>query len=92
MRVQFDETAGALESHRGWVLQNVSYLVGADGERIEHVGFETTHQSEVEIGMAYLFELPEVQDSLAGIAWEYKSPAAIMQLPIEYELTDIRLP
>lgn len=92
MRVQFDETSGALESHRGWVLQNVSYLVDAQGKRIEHVGFETTHQSEQEIGLAYLFELPEGRESLDGLAWEYKSPAAIMQLPIEYELTDIRLP
>jgi hypothetical protein len=92
MRVQFDETSGALESHRGWVLQNPSYLVDGEGSRIEHVGFETTHQTEREIGMAYLFELPEGHEDLSGLAWEYQSPAAIMQLPIEYELTDIRLP
>jgi hypothetical protein len=92
MRVRFDETSGALESHRGWVLQNLSYLVGPDGTPIEHVGFETTHQSEQELGLAYLFELPEGRDSIQGLAWEYQSPAAIIPLPIEYELKDIRLP
>jgi hypothetical protein len=92
MRVAFDDPSGALESHRGWVLQNMSYLVDEDGTRIEHVGFETTHQNEQEIGLAYLFELPAGLDDLKGLAWEYETPAAIIALPIEYELTDVRLP
>ena len=92
MRVTFDDASGALESHRGWVLQNPSYLVDADGTRIEHVGFETTHQTEQEIGLAYLFELPEALDDLKVLAWEYQTPAAIIPLPVEYELTNIRLP
>lgn len=92
MRVAFDDASGALESHRGWVLQNASYLVVDDGTRIENVGFETTHQTEQEIGLAYLFELPTALDDLQGLAWEYQTPAAIIPLPIEYELTDIALP
>lgn len=91
MRVAYDETSGALESHRGWVLQNPSYLVNEAGTRIENVGFETTQQTEAELGLAYLFELPP-GTGLEGLAWEYQTPAAIIALPVDYELTDINLP
>ena len=32
---------------------------GADGEKLDHAGFETTMQNESETGFAYFFELPE---------------------------------
>ena len=89
MRMRLDEDSRALESHRGWVFQNVSYLVGKDGEPIDHAGFETTRQSQNEVGVAYLFDLPE---GIEGLSWVYETPAAIIDLPVEYELTDIELP
>jgi hypothetical protein len=89
MRLRLDEDNQALQSHRGWVFQNVSYLVGKDGKPIENVGLETTHQSPNEVGIAYLFDLP---DGIDGLAWVYETPAAIVELPVEYELTDIALP
>jgi hypothetical protein len=89
MRMALDEANSALESHRGWVFQNKSYLVGADGEPIENVGLETTRQSRNEVGVAYLFDLPS---GINGLTWVYETPAAIVELPVEYEIKDIELP
>jgi hypothetical protein len=89
MRVALDEDNSALESHRGWVFQNKSYLVGNDGEPIDNVGLETTRQSRNEVGVAYLFDLPA---GIEGLTWVYQTPAAIVELPVEYEIKDIELP
>ncbi len=89
MRFALDEANGALQSHRGWVFQNLSYLVDKDGKRIENAGFETTRQTPNEVGVAYLFDVPE---GLDGLTWVYETPAAIVDLPVEYELKDIELP
>jgi hypothetical protein len=89
MRLALDEENEALQSHRGWAFQNVSYLVGADGEPIDNAGMETTRQTRNEVGVAYLFDLPQ---GIEGLSWVYESPAAIVELPVEYELKDIELP
>jgi hypothetical protein len=89
MRLRLDEDNQALESHRGWVFQNLSYLVNAAGETIDNAGLETTMQSRNEVGTAYFFDLP---DGLDGLTWVYETPAAIVELPIEYEIKDIPLP
>jgi hypothetical protein len=89
MRFSLDEPSGALQSHRGWIFQNRSYLIGKDGEPIDNIGFETTRQTPREIGIAYLFDLP---DGIEGLAWVYATPAAIVELPVEYELTNVALP
>jgi len=89
MRVSLDEDNEALQSHRGWVFQNISYLVGKDGEPIDNAGMETTRQTKNEVGIAYLFDLP---NGIDGLSWVYETPAAIVELPVEYELKDIELP
>jgi hypothetical protein len=89
MRFALDESNGALQSHRDWVFQNLSYLLGKDGEPIENAGFETTRQTPNEVGVAYLFDVPE---GLHGLTWVYETPAAIVNLPVKYELKDIDLP
>ncbi len=89
MRLALDEDNDALQSHRGWAFQNVSYLVGKDNVPIDHAGFETTRQTRNEVGIAYLFDLP---DGIEGLTWVYETPAAIVELPVEYELKDIDLP
>ncbi|MEQ8848413.1 hypothetical protein [Botrimarina sp.] len=57
MRVRLEGAGDSLASHRGWVFQNASYLIDANGKRYEHAGFETTMQTSSEIGLAYLFDL-----------------------------------
>jgi hypothetical protein len=89
MRLALDEGNPALESHRGWAYQNKSYLVGKDGQPIDMAGIETTRQTPNEVGVAYLFDLP---DGIEGLSWVYETPAAIIELPVEYELKDIELP
>jgi hypothetical protein len=87
--MKLDEDNHALESHRNWVFQNISYLESKDGEPIDNAGFETTRQTPNEVGIAYLFDLP---DGIDGLTWVYETPAAIIELPVEYELKDIELP
>jgi hypothetical protein len=89
IRVRFDKSAGALESYRGWIFNNEAYLVGADGKRIVHSGFETTKQTQDEVGVAYLFDLPNGPD---GLTFVYKTPAMLSSVPLRYELKDLPLP
>lgn len=94
MRLRVDGPADALQSHRGWVFQNLTYLLNGQGEVVDHAGFETVLQTEREIGLAYFFDLPG-DDSPAGIdnyTWVYHTPASIVRVPVEYELNDIQLP
>lgn len=89
MRFALDEANGALQSHRGWVFQNLAYLVDKDGKRIENAGFETTRQTPNEVGIAYMFDVAE---SLDNMTWIYETPASIIEMPLEYELKGIELP
>ncbi|MBN1853825.1 MAG: hypothetical protein JW829_13920 [Pirellulales bacterium] len=91
MRLRFDQASDAFASHLGWMLQNETYLEEKDGTPINHLGYETTSQTDQEICLAYLFELPEGED-LKGMTWVYKTPAAIVQMPVTFELKQIELP
>ena len=90
MKVKVESAETGLESHRGWVFQNLTYLLNKQGELIDHAGFETTMQTETEVGLAYFFEL--TNDDLSEYTWVYRTPAAIVRMPVEFELTDIPLP
>ncbi|MDA1051092.1 MAG: hypothetical protein O3C40_11525 [Planctomycetota bacterium] len=89
MALRFEDAANALESHRGWVYRNEAFLTDKDGKRLENVGLQATRQAANEVGVAYLFDLP---DGPAGCKFVYKTPALILQLPVEYEMKDIELP
>jgi hypothetical protein len=91
MRIRVASVDDNADASRGWVFQNITYLEDAQGERIDHAGYETTMQNEQETGMAYFFELPEGAD-IGDYTWVYRTPAAIVCLPVEYELRDIPLP
>jgi len=87
--VRFETAAGSLESHRGWVLENEAYLLDGAGERIDFATLEETRRTSNEAGLSYIFPLPE---GLEGYRFIYKTPAAIVQLPVPFELKDIDLP
>jgi hypothetical protein len=89
MRLKLDDDNESLASHRGWVFNNLNYLEGKDGQPIDNAGFETTLQSEREVGIAYFFDLPE---GIEGLTWVYKSPVAIVQQEYQFELSAIELP
>lgn len=88
MRFSLDEDNGALQSHRAWVFQNLSYMLDKDGKQIDNAGLETTRQAKNEVGNAYMFDVPSIE----GLSWVYETPAAIVDLPVEYEIKDIELP
>jgi hypothetical protein len=90
VRVVFDKAAGALESHRDWVWNNPAFLeLPGRKEPLQYAGMDQTRQTENEIGAAYYFDAPE---GLKGAVFVYRTPTAIMSLPLEYELKDLELP
>lgn len=89
MRVKFTNPAQALESHRSWIYDNEAYLEDAKGNRVTPGGYEPTRQAKDEIGLKYVFDVP---DGLAGQTFVYKTPLAILEIPVTYELHDLPLP
>lgn len=89
VRVRFDDAGPALQSHRGWILDNPAYLLKPDGERIPYTRSETTRQTGNEVGMAYLFALDEPPERLQFV---YETPALVLDVELPYELRDIPLP
>lgn len=89
VRLRFENDARALESHRNWLASSRVFLAGDDGKPILPDAMETTVFNEEEIGMAYLFDRPQ---GLAGLSLVYQAPAAILTLPVEYELKNLELP
>lgn len=91
MRLAVESSDAALDVNGGWVYQNVATLVDKDGEALDNAGFETTLQTEEEIGFAYFYELPEGRE-LKDYAWVYRTPASIVAVPVEFKLENVPLP
>ena len=91
MRIKVENLEAGLESHRGWVFQNVTFLQDKTGEKLDNAGFETTMQTETEAGFVYLYELPEGRE-LGDYVWIYRTPSAIVSMPVEYKLEEVPLP
>jgi hypothetical protein len=89
LRVAFDKADNALESHRNWLLNNEVWLEDAAGEKTPYGSLETLHQTESELGVGYLFGVPE---GLKGRTLVYRTPVAIMSVPVRFELKDLELP
>ena len=90
MRVRFDRAANALESHRGWIYDNECYMADAKGKRIENAGLEATLLDVNEVGVSYKFNLEGGKPS--DYKFVYKTPAAIIRIPVEFEIKAIDLP
>ena len=91
MRLAVESGEAALGVNGGWVFQNIATLVGKDGEPLDNAGFETTLQTEDEIGFAYFYELPEGRE-LKDYTWVYRTPASIVAVPVEFKLENVPLP
>jgi len=89
MRVKFDKAANALESHRTWIYNNPAYLLDPEGNQIDSAGMEATLQEEAEVGVAYQFV---IDAGLKGYKFVYRTPSAIIKVPMEYEVQEIDLP
>lgn len=90
VRVRFDDPANALDSYlSGWLLNNEVFMEKKGQEPIEQGGYEQFLQTANEIGVKYLFDLP---DGPKGFSFVYKSPTAVFTVPVEYEFKDLELP
>lgn len=85
--LSFDEEHNALESHQGWVFQNQLYLQNKKGEKEESIGSETIQQDKTRVTIKYFFLKEPKNRTLV-----YKTPAAIVKMPVEVKLTKIPLP
>jgi hypothetical protein len=89
LRVRFDNAGEALQSHRGWIFDNEAYLQGPDGKRISWGTYETTRQTDNEVGLAYMFS---VDGSLAAHTLVYKTPGLILTAEVPFEIHGVPLP
>jgi hypothetical protein len=89
VRVRFDDAAAALESHRGWIYNNKAYLKNADGMTVENIEMHETSRAANEIGIGYLFALDEDPSQYRFV---YETPVLMLQIPVQYELSDVPLP
>ena len=87
--IHFDETSGALASHRNWIFENEALLVAPDGEEIDYHAYDTTRQTENEVGIAYLFGL---DDPLADYTFIYRTTGLIISTEFDFQIADVSLP
>ena len=91
MRVKFDQASNALESHRGWIYNNPCYLQDQKGGKVEQAAIEASLLGDNEVGVIYRFDLGD-EANAARYKLVYKTPAAIIEVPVEFELKGIDLP
>jgi hypothetical protein len=89
VRIRYDKTDGALDSHRGWIYRNPAYMLDAKGNKIENFGSESFRRTQTDVGIAYFFNL---EDGPAGHKFIYKTPASVLKFPVKYELKGLDLP
>ena len=87
LSISFDEENNALESHQGWVFQNEVYLLDSQGNKEEAISLETIQQDNKLVTVQYYFINEPGDRTLV-----YRTPASIIKLPVDVELTKIPLP
>ncbi len=90
LRVRFDQAANALESHRAWIYDNECFLLDGKERRFENAGLEATLLGVNEVGVSYKFNLEGGTPAKAKLV--YKTPAAIIRIPVEFEIKGVDLP
>jgi len=85
--LSFDEEHNALESHQGWVFNNSIHLKNDAGEKFEALAYEGVRQTNNEVVIRYYFD----QDP-KNLTLHYKTPAAIVKVPVKVSLKKIPLP
>lgn len=91
MRLKVEGSDAGLSTDGGWVFQNTAKLVDKKGDALDNAGFETTMQSDDEIGFAFFYELPEGRD-LKDYDWVYRTPASVVSVPVDFKLENVPLP
>ena len=91
VKVRFEKAGQALASYRSWIYSNEAFLKQSDGTLLEMLHFEPYSENEElgEVGFNYLFDVTKLDKEMQLV---YKTPSAILNLPVEFELKDIDLP
>ncbi len=94
--VQLKYPAGGpkFESFQSWLLNNQAYLVHSSGKRLEPAGFEADEQTGTTALLRYRF-ISEDQKGLGKPSeWKlvYRTPSAIVEVPVKFEFKDVPLP
>lgn len=85
--IAFDDPKKGLESHLSWVFENEMKLVGDDGKESFPLATETYGRTKEKITIMYFFA-----DDPAALSLSYKTPAAIVSVPVKIILKGIPLP
>jgi hypothetical protein len=89
LAVEFQSAGQAMESHRGFLLDNPVFVTDAAKNRQEHLGYQLYRQTSTGIGIGYLFDLG---DSADGASLTYETPTAVVENEIDFVIEDILLP
>lgn len=89
MLAEFEESQGALDSFRGWILSNRAYLLDSKQNRIENVGLQTYAVTSDAVGVAFLFQINSDPNDYVLV---YESPGMITRQTVKFELENIDLP
>ncbi len=87
LQVAFDTTRDGMESYQGWVLDNEMYMLDDAGEKQSYIGLENFSRGEGKIGINFFF-----LDDPSNWTLVYRTPAAVVKVPIKIELKEIPLP
>ncbi len=85
--LKFDDENNALESHQSWVTENLVMLIDKDGNQNEPFAQEVYLQSGKAVGIEYFFG-----ENPAGNDLVYRTPAAIVNLELPFNIKGIPLP
>ncbi|MEM7454914.1 MAG: hypothetical protein AAF456_11245 [Planctomycetota bacterium] len=87
IEIGFDTREEGMDSYQGWVLDNEVYMIDDEGTRHNRIGLENFSRGEGKVGVRYLF-----LDDPSEWTLVYKTPAAVVKVPVKIELKDIPLP
>ncbi|MBS0207475.1 MAG: hypothetical protein JSS27_00840 [Planctomycetes bacterium] len=89
LRVTFDKAGQALESHRNWTDDNPLWIETPDGQRLDPLAQTTTRQSDREFGVSFTFQREQGLDNCTLV---YRTPTAIIDVVVPFELKGLELP
>lgn len=92
MQLRFEDPKEAIASHLDWAMQNVTYLEDDKDNRVEYSLQEGPHELENGFEVLYTFVPPEGKTDLSRLTWVYKTPAAIVEKEVAFEIKNIQLP
>lgn len=89
IRLKLADDGPQFESYLDWASSNTIYLVDSEGKQIDNPNYERYLERDREIGFAYLFPL---SGELKDYKLVYKSPASLVNVPVDYTIRNIDLP